>query len=62
MAEVEHEKLASAPRSLCFRVYAPQEIEIAFRIEDDYDLTATNILGNEKLGEPTLPDSRRSEN
>ena len=63
-AEVKDVELALATRSLGFDVHAFQEIRVALGVDDDHDLMltvcirATDVLGDEQLGQPRLPHAR----
>ena len=59
---MEHEELPEAPGSFRFGIYAPQQIQVALRIEHDDDFAPTNVLGDEKLGKPGLSDPGGAKN
>jgi len=54
-------EVLGAPGAFGLRVDAPQEIRIALGIEDDDDVAAANVLGDQELGQPCLADPRRTE-
>ena len=61
MPEVEHEELPAAPRPLGFREHTAQQIDVALRVEDDHHLAATDVLGDQQLGQARLADARGSQ-
>jgi hypothetical protein len=58
---MEEAELALAAGTLHFRPDPHDQLGIALGIEDDDDLAAMDILGDEQLAEPGLADARRAE-